>query len=211
MGWGDLNSSAASPWGWVQIWGARGVPWAVPSADGFKSSLWFAVQTNTPAGRCCISIPQTAALLDYIPSTNYFMIFFNYFFHLWFTKSSPGGARIPLQGEFKITDSHFNFLRRFFFPRVTRGQADPVSTEQTGAAALETPANTWGCHQAPAAAGTQLENPEQAELLPQAGDGKRSKRSRAAPPSPCGKEFLGSSALLCLSFPTFGWGFVMLK
>lgn len=71
------------------------------------------------------------------------------FFSLRSTKSSPGGAQIPLQGEFKITDSNFNFLGHFF-----RVQQDPASTEQTEAAALEAPANTSGCYQASAAAGT---------------------------------------------------------
>lgn len=104
---------------------------------------------NAPGCSCCIPIPQTAALLDLIPGTNYFDLFF---FGLRSTKSAPGGAQIALQGEFKITDSNFNFLGRFF--RVTRGQQDPASTEQTETAALETPANTLGWYQASAAAGT---------------------------------------------------------
>lgn len=105
VGWGGPTPSAAL--GLVQILGTGGVPWALPSADGFKSFL--AVQT---AGSCCVSIPQTAALLDLIPSTD--CLFGDLSFRLWSTKSSPGGAQIPLQGEFKITDSNFNFLSHFF-------------------------------------------------------------------------------------------------
>lgn len=71
-GWRGAAPLPQQPWawGWVQILGTRGVPWALPSADGFKSL--FAVQT---AGSCCVSIPQTAALLDLIPGTECFVIF----------------------------------------------------------------------------------------------------------------------------------------
>lgn len=81
----------------MQPWGAGDLGvlrWVTPILGRFNEMLWHAVKTE-----CYISIPQTGALLDFIPGTRYFDLFF--LFGLRSTKAALGGAQIPLRGEFE--------------------------------------------------------------------------------------------------------------
>lgn len=123
----------------MQPWGAgdHGVlRWITPILGRFNEMLWHAVKME-----CYISIPQTGALLDFIPGTRYFDLFFFFFLVYGPLKLLWEGHKFPCEVNLKITDSDFNFLGHIF--RGALSQQDPVTTEQTETAASQTPASTF--------------------------------------------------------------------
>lgn len=157
---------------------------------------------NAPGCSCRIPIPQTAALLDLIPGTNYFDLFFSVYGPLNLLRE---GHKLPCKVNLRLLTVTLISLVVFSeSPVANKTQQAPSRQKLLLWRHQQTP---WDGTRLQLPQGpdleAQLEKPEQAELLPQAGDGKRSKGSETCSSLAPWEGVFGSSSLSCLSFPTY--------
>lgn len=148
---------------------------------------------NAPGCSCCIPIPQTAALLDLIPGTNYFDLFFSVYGPLNLLRE---GHKLPCKVNLRLLTVTLISLVVFSeSPVANKTQRAPSRQKLLLWRHQQTP---WDGTRLQLPQGPDLEaqlgKPEQAELLPQAGVGRGAKGAKPAPPLPRGRGCLAAQA-----------------